>query len=453
MWRSPYFDAVLFLTALLTGLFLWWAQAVLPAASAQMLYRVNHEHWQNLPLWLSLLPKQEAAAVALMNLLGALSLWLFARISLFIGLGYRSAFALFLLLNFNPEYNDARLNIELAQYLLPCVLLSIYFFLKQYHRVRALWYSLLPLWLGALLSPVILLWNLCLPLLYLPLAYAPLRQRVLHSVLYYFVATALCLTVPSFHEFMSEIMQQAGEQFARASFEMSIFFSADNNVELGRGEAYVLSLVLILANVMKIGGIVLTSLWFFALWKRFRGILSASVQRLFMILFWAHALLSAFWLMYMGYVFSDLVYLPLLMLALWLSAPAVMYLLNRPFSALTKLLAFWSLSAYALASMMVLGPAPHYLREAGEWATSQPAREVFSNSREALFYAGANPDKPLFNIHFVPDYEWNEQDLILYRHSRKEALPEAMELYRVEAEFQNAHGDKVYALRLNLPQP
>lgn len=446
MWLEKYFNSIIIGSALFTGLLLWLAEnQVLAGASGQVLYRAIH--YPN-ELWLFLIPHSVEYAILLMNGLSAFSLWLFSRISLLLGLGKGTTFALFLLLNFNPEYNDTRLNIEVFQFCLPLYLSSIYLFLKQKYFPQALFLWAIPLWLSALLSPLFLFWNLLFPVFLLFYPVGKWQKRTISLMVYYLLAGLIIYLVAPFKEALYDVILQSVEKLSRSSFEMSLFFSEESSVELSIADGFLLSGVLVGTKILQVSGLLIGGVIFIALIKRFGSVFSGKIIYFFIGSLFLKMMLATFLLLYTGYLFNDLVYLPIIMMFLWLSSPAVFYLLNKEVQPQHFLVGIWLLVGYALASIIVFGPSKLYLKEAGEWASRLPAREIHSNSREALFYAGIDPNKPLFNIHFLPDYEWTSADLILYSHRRKTPLPDAMELYDVIKEFQNERGDKVFLLRL-----
>ena len=99
-------------------------------------------------------------AVAIMAILSTLSLWLYCRLSRLIGIGPQTTFLLFLLLNFNPEYNDVRLQISRFQPVLILWLAGLYLFLAHYknhiHLAFTAWAA--TAWTAALFVPIAAFW-------------------------------------------------------------------------------------------------------------------------------------------------------------------------------------------------------------------------------------------------------------------------------------------------------
>ena len=108
-------------------------------------------------------------AVAIMAILSTLSLWLYCRLSRLIGIGPQTTFLLFLLLNFNPEYNDVRLQISRFQPVLILWLAGLYLFLAHYknhiHLAFTAWAA--TAWTAALFVPIAAFWASGFPLLFL----------------------------------------------------------------------------------------------------------------------------------------------------------------------------------------------------------------------------------------------------------------------------------------------
>lgn len=442
-WR---FDGLLLLLALATGSLLWLANGrVLGGGTVVELYQSAIEPqsaWQWLLHGLS-----PGAAVALMIGLSSLALWLFGRICLALGLGEKTTLALFLLLNFNPEYNDARLNVEGFQLVLPCFLLGLWGLLRAKRFPSALLALALPQWLASYFSPLLLLWNLLWPLALLTYPLGHWRRRLLGLLVYYLLAGLAVALSHDFPLLLQDLYSQTLENLHRTSGEMSIFFSADNSVHLSAAEALLLALVLVLINGIKIAGLLIGLLVVLAWRGSTVSVIGRPQRGLLLALLLLNSLLGAFLLLYTGYLFSDLVYMPSIMICLWLSASAAFGLLNRSYRPEQRLVLLWTFIAYALASIIVFGPSASHLKAAGQWAAAQ-RRTVYSNSREALFYAGGDPRQANFNIYFLPEVQLRPADLILYSHSRKSPEPEALELYEIEREFSNEHGDRVYALHL-----
>ena len=443
-----YFNGIIWASALATGLLLWLAGGqTIDGTAAVELYQSSQapeNFWQRL---LAPLSNPPAAAMA-MNLLSALSLWLFCRVSLRLGLEKKTVLLLFFLLNFNPEYNDSRLAIEGFQLVLPCHLLALLLFLRARNFPAALLGLTGPLWLVSLASPLVLLSNLLLPalLLFYPLGHW--RTRLAWLLLYYLLAALAVYGWPEYQHLLRDLYGLGGEKLNQTREEMSIFFKGnDEGFRLSLSNGLLLALVLVLTNGLHIAGLLIGALMVFSLNRRSTPVLERP-QRWFLFgLLLLNCLIGAYLLLYTGHLFSDLVYMPAIMICLWLSSGGLFRLINRSYRDEQRLVIFWLAVAYALASIIVFGPSSVYLKEAGLAVRNRP-EPLFSNSRQILYYAGRDPRNADFNIHFLPDGEIGPNALILYSHNRKEPLPDTLELYHVLDKFSNRHGDQVFLLRL-----
>lgn len=443
-----YFNGIIWGSALATGLLLWLAGGqTIDGSAAVALYqsaRAPENFWQQL-----LAPWANApAAVMAMNGLSALSLWLFCRVSLALGLEKKTVLLLFFLLNFNPEYNDSRLAIEGFQLVLPCHLLALWLFFRARTFPAALLGLAGPLWLVSLASPLVLLSNLLLPalLLFYPLGHW--RGRLGWLLLYYLLAALAVRLWPDYQLLLQDLYGLGGERLSQTREEMSIFFKGnDEGFRLSTSNGLLLALVLVLTNGLHIAGLLTVALMIYSLNRRSRPVLERAQRGFLGGLLLLNCLIGAYLLLYTGYLFSDLVYMPSIMICLWLSSGGLFRLINRSYRDEQKLIIFWLAVAYALASIMVFGPSAVYLKEAGLAVRSRPER-LFSNSRQLLYYAGRDPRAADFNIHFLPDGEIGPADLILYRQSRKDPLPETLNLYDIKEKFSNRHGDQVFLMQL-----
>ena len=126
-WQQNLFIPVL---ALLTALWIWLEGGrVLDVESLQTLWRSVHEPQNLFECLLAPLQASSDVIAALMALISTLSLCLFCRISCLVGIGPQTTFLLFLLLNFNPEYNDVRLQVSEFQPAMLLWLTGLYLFL------------------------------------------------------------------------------------------------------------------------------------------------------------------------------------------------------------------------------------------------------------------------------------------------------------------------------------
>ena len=253
---------------------------------------------------------------------------------------------------------------------------------------------------------------------------------------------------PEYQHLLRDLYGLGGEKLNQTREEMSIFFKGnDEGFRLSLSNGLLLALVLVLTNGLHIAGLLIGALMVFSLNRRSTPVLERP-QRWFLFgLLLLNCLIGAYLLLYTGHLFSDLVYMPAIMICLWLSSGGLFRLINRSYRDEQRLVIFWLAVAYALASIIVFGPSSVYLKEAGLAVRSRP-EPLYSNSRQILYYAGRDPRNADFNIHFLPDGEIGPNALILYSHNRKEPLPDTLELYHILGKFSNRHGDQVFLLRL-----
>lgn len=463
-WQQNLFIPVL---ALLTALWIWLEGGrVLDVESLQTLWRSVHEP-QNLFECL-LVPLQAAsdAAAALMALISTLSLCLFCRISRLVGIGPQTTFLLFLLLNFNPEYNDVRLQVSAFQPAMLLWLTGLYLFLA-YYRNYLYWAFLawaLTVWLAALFVPAAAFWAGGFPLLFL---FWPgrsncrqrLRERGLFLLAYYALIVCIILVVTPWREAVTAWLPAFIQNLDLKRHDMSFFINANNPVDISLFEGFLIALLLVVVNAAKIIGPVIVLLIVLAVTRRAMNTVLEMRVRLFFAFslgyFWV---LSAFAFMYYDALPSDLYYTPITMLTLWLVSGVVFYALQRVKSGRIPpqrlLILAWLMVAYALASIITFGPSLTYLREAGEWTRQQHAGgRVFSNSLTALYYGGGAPFRNSDGFAEMGNavshyYDISTGDLYIHIQGRNNPQqPDDFELFDILNTFANERGDKAYILR------
>ena len=406
-------------------------------------------------------------AVAIMAVLSTLSLWLYCRLSRLIGIGPQTTFILFLLLNFNPEYNDVRLQISRFQPVLLLWLAGLYLFLAHYknhiHLAFLGWAT--TAWLGALFVPIAAFWAGGFPLLFLLWPgrgnwRRRLCERGRFLLAYYALIALIIALVPAWRHAIGDWLPELIAQIDLKRSEIAFLINADNPVDLTITEGYLVALVLVALNAIKIMGPVITILALLALSRRVLNTVLEKRVRHFhtcsLIWIWGMAAVAY---LYYGYLPSDLYYTPVTMLALWLSSGVVFYALQRIKSGRIPperlLILLWLIIAYALASIITIGPRLTYLREAGEWARAhQPANgATYSNNLTALAYSGRPPylDGQAYIDMEHPRQEYFEltpDDLLVHIKGRKQAEPQDLDLFDILAEYHNDRGDKAYILRV-----
>ncbi|MDO4642936.1 MAG: hypothetical protein Q4A74_03770 [Cardiobacteriaceae bacterium] len=459
-------DVLILGLSLLTSLWLWLEGGqVLDVESLQALWRSSTHVPRNMfEQLLTPIASDIPLSVSLMALFTTLSLWLFCRISLLVGIGPQTTLLLFLLLNFNPEFNDVRLQVSAFQPVLLLWLVGLYLFLAIYRRniyVAFITWAL-STWLAAIFVPAAMFWGIVFPLLFL---FWPghgswkrrLCERGSFLLTYLFIIALLILFITPWREAVMDWLPEFFGQLDLKRKEMSFFINANNTIDLSIFEGFLLALMLVAVNAIKIMGPIIMIFALLAVWRRqLTTVLEGRVRLFFIYSLGFIWVLAAWAFMYYGSLPSDLVYTPITMLVLWLVSGVVFYALQRVKNGRIppqrRLVLVWLMVAYALASIITFGPSVGYLREAGLWAQTQSGR-IFSNSLTVLYYAGQPPfldgeayvdmDHPLSSF-----YDLQPQDLLLHVQGRKKPQPEDFELFDVLHTFVNDRGDKVYALRL-----
>jgi len=454
--------------SLATSLWLWLEGGrVLDVESLQNLWRSTHHPQTLFEHLLAPLAGNPDLAVAIMALLSTLSLWLYCRLSRLIGIGPQTTFILFLLLNFNPEYNDVRLQISRFQPVLLLWLAGLYLFLAHYknhiHLAFLGWAT--TAWLGALFVPIAAFWAGGFPLLFLLWPgrgnwRRRLCERGRFLLAYYALIALIIALVPAWRHAIGDWLPELIAQIDLKRSEIAFLINADNPVDLTITEGYLVALVLVALNAIKIMGPVITILALLALSRRVLNTVLEKRVRHFhtcsLIWIWGMAAVAY---LYYGYLPSDLYYTPVTMLVLWLSSGVVFYALQRIKSGRIPperlLILLWLIIAYALASIITIGPRLTYLREAGEWARAhQPANgATYSNNLTALAYSGRPPylDGQAYIDMEHPRQEYFEltpDDLLIHIKGRKQPEPQDLDLFDILAEYHNDRGDKAYILRV-----
>ncbi|UJF24392.1 hypothetical protein L0B52_08665 [Suttonella sp. R2A3] len=444
--------------AFITGLLVWFSHGQtfeLPAL--QQLYRALPQSWSpNVKTWLGFL---------FANSLSTLSLWLFTRVALQIGLGITTTFFLFLLLNFNPEFKSVRLDISMMQIVIVLWTLSIYWFLRyyQHHLYRAFLLWAACLWIAALIEPWTWLWVLGLPLCFL---FWPGTgrwwqrgiERGKFLIVYYLLAALLIMLVPLIHQQVFLQFQEMTQRIERAMSDISLFISGDRGFDLAGYDAFVIALVLVVINALKNAGFLILLVVWFAMRHRYSAVLPGRVWLFFAYNLGFAALVGALSLLYLGHLHNDLLYTPITMLILWMSASAVFHLYQRwraqRIAPQHRLLTVWLLVAYAIASIIQFGPSQDYLRDAGLWAADNAPGKIWSNHYASLFYVGESPiagqsaQYVRINQDRLPA-DFAHGDVLLYQVGRKQQPAAIIDRLSTQTVFRNQRGDTVYVLTLS----
>lgn len=454
--------------ALLTSVWIWLeGGCVLDVESLQTLWRSTHGAQSFFEYLLAPLQANDNAVVALMALFSTLSLWLFCRIARLTGIGPQTTLLLFLLLNFNPEYNDVRLQVSAFQPVMVLWLAGLCLFLAHYraHLYPAFAAWALTAWLAALFVPAAAFWAGGFPLLFLfwP-GRSRWRQRLCERgsflLAYYLLIACVIWAVPPWREAVAAWLPAFMQNLDLKRHDMSFFINANSPADISIFEGFLIALLLVAVNAAKIMGPLVVLLAVLAASRRLINTVLEGRVRLFFLFslgyFWVMAALA---FMYYDALPSDLYYTPITMLTLWLASGVVFYALQRVKSGRIPpqrlLILTWLLVAYALASIITFGPSLTYLREAGEWARAQNGKgRVFSNSLTALYYGGGAPFRGGDGFAEMGNavsryYDIGADDLYIHIQGRNNPQPpQDLELFDVLHTVANERGDKALILRL-----
>lgn len=463
-WQaSPLYDAAVLLVALLTNLLLWFNyEQTLRVASLRRLWLSEHHPAGGFDALLSLWGAAMQPSVALMMILNSLSLWLFVRIALSVGIGRITAFLLFLLVNFNPELNEMRFSIRAEQVAMFLWLLGMWGFLANYrsrfYLAFLLWAGFL--WLSVLFQPLAVVWALGFPLCFLFWPGSGGWRRKLWErgrfLLGYYALVAILFSLSGGWQHINWAVMN--ERFSQARAEMSLLVGGDSHYMLSVDSAFAIALVLVVIKGLKVTGFLILFFVWLSTRRKVQSVLLGRVRLFLVFCLLFNIFIGALSLLLHGRLPEDLEYMPMvMMLLLWLGAPSVFYTYNRVREGRVApervLIAGWLLVAYALATLVHFGPTAGYLREAGEWARTQQYQRIFSNMGEVLYFSGANPlaHSPDFLDIGVPGtgfYRIGKDDLLMHMQNRNLSLPPDFDAFEVLQTFANRRGDKVYALRL-----
>ena len=412
------------------------------------------------------------AVVLFITVVTTLILWMFARISTLIGIGRRTFFVLFVLLNFSPEFNKERLAADPYMIGVLLWLAAVWWFLNWYRSrlyLAFLGWAVM-MWLGGLFSPTSVAWALGFPLCFL---FWPgsgkhwwrlLAERGRFILVYYLLVGFFVMIVPSWRAAVIHLITMVDVQFHAATLEISLFLSSDRNVDLAVGDAFLIALVLVALNALKIASVLIVFVLWLSCSRRVGSVFAGRVKLFFIFCLGFSWVLHAFSLLYIGSLQNTLHYLPVLLLLLWLSAGGAYLCQQRLLGGRLRpehvLVAAWVLVAYALASMLKFGPTSYYQREAGQWSAAHPVvGKVLSNSAVALYYAGESPftDNPNL-LSFAQFSLLSEplapEDRYILVHSLKAPLPESTRDFTVVRRFSNGRNNAAYILeakRLSSP--
>lgn len=442
VWEKAWaFDALLLVVAGLTQWVLWLNdEQTLPADSLRLLWRSAHAPQSVFEGLIAPVASCEGCVVALMGAMSMGTLWGFYRVSRALGWSSGVSFVLFLLLNFNPEYNDVRLNVDGFQGVMLLWVWALWLWVRFEGR-WGIFLGLLTMGLAVWIDGLAWVWLLGLPLC----AGCFFKRRVMLG--YYLMLALVVLGSLPLWGSLSGLGREVWGAWVQIQFAQA------QAVVWSGVDAWGLALAMALLKLVKMMGWVIVLL--VGLGFGYGKSVLAMRWRMFLLGILGLAVLQgALGVLVFGAEQQDLQLMLAVMGVLWLHGSAVFYGINRwregQMAVQWRLMLVWLAVSYALASVATFGPSMGYKREAGLWAQAQGVARVVSDDAQVLFYAGRSPfvEEGDLLLGGVEDWQLGVEDLLLYtvhRHAKEAVELEGFTLLRT---FNNRHGDKVLALQL-----
>lgn len=387
----------------------------------------------------------------------------FIRIGEKIGIGRHTLLLLFILFNFSPEYNGVRL--EVTPYLIFIIfwLMAVWWFLSWHEKsltISFIGWAIL-IWFAALFSLSAILWALGLPLCFLfwprhhyKKSFLGFSDREKIIVIYYLIVMLLVIIVPYWRKGAVDFYQVAYTQVYESASKMAVFLSSSHaGLEIDIGSALLIALMLVSVNALKIAGVLIVFFLWLSMRVKTNSVLHGRTRLFFIYNLVYGLLIAALSVLYQNRLQSDLYYLPIICLFLWLSSNGAYHIVqrlqSRSIRAEHQIVILWIMIAYALVSILRFGPSPIYEREAGEYASSLQPAKIYSNSPTVLYYAGKSPlDNHLsLNNLTTAKHILNANDLFIFTLNRRLEPPQELSNYQHLAQFKNRHGDTAYVLK------
>lgn len=309
-------DMAVIVLSLLTGIIVWYSHGqTFSSSDLRKIWLVNQGHFAPATAaWLTML---------FFNLISTLYLWLFCRIAAVVGLGKVTIFLLFMLINFNPEYNSVRFDLSWAHGVILLWVASMWLFLsnqrQHFYRAFVLWFVCLLI--AAVIEPAVWLWIVGFPLCFL---FWPgsgriirrIKDRVLFIAGFYALCALLIWIFPFYHDSVMSSLSLLAERIEQATSAMSVFISEDRRFSLAGYDAFIIAWVLVLINAAKNLGFIILMVLILAIIKRPSAVLPGRVWLFFAFSIGYASIIGALSLLYLGHLQSDLLYLPVTMLVL-----------------------------------------------------------------------------------------------------------------------------------------
>lgn len=388
-----------------------------------------------------------------MLLLSTASLLLICWLALKVGLSYQNCLILFLLLNFNPDFNDSRMIISALQvyiffWTLGTVLFLLLYKVNFYLAFASWFFSLL---LSGFFEISAWLWLVFFPLMFL---FWPgknywldrLKERLVFFFFYYIFLTLLIVLFPGCMDMLLSELNRFVQRFNAVFGDISLLLNSEEAYSLSFLRAFLISALVVLIEVLSICGIMILFCLYFTCkhwsnhWFSFR-------MRLFCILLILFSwLLATLRFMTLGTLDDDIYYMPIVFVLTFFASNGIFYLQQKikvkSLSPQVTLLLGWTAIAYFLCSIVSFGPSNIFLRTGGLWlAQHYPQAKLSSNRSQVLFYAGRDPHQ----VNAAVPHDWATGDIYAYYISRKINPPPLQG--KILQQFNNKHGDRLVILQ------
>lgn len=454
--KSAFFwQFLVFLISLISTYFLWYSHdETFNNLSVEVLWQA-----QNNPLNLFqflLNPFVNAGdiwVVLFLALIHATTAYFFVSTGILLGLGYRTLFFLFLILNFGNEFNDFRLSLlpSLAFSLLWLIALNVYLRFCENRLVLAFSLWCLIMWLAGFFSLNAVAWSLFFPPLLLwsrviNVGLLSFKKRLKVLGIYYGLIFLSFALIPELRTAALDLFTITAYRFSNPPEQIVIF---------GDSNAIFIAFTLAVVRTLQNGGILLLGTLFLAYKAKSFGVHSvlSKKNRIFLTstLIFALLMLSIL-ILYRGQLPDIPNFLPIIFIALWSAANGMYFFLqrwhNQKIKEEIKLVITWTAIAVALATLMQFGPSNNYLKEAGLWAKSQDL-VIYSNNPSLLYYSGQSPkaNNPYF-LDFEDADLMEQGDYYALKIGRHMTKPDNLDKFKEIKSFKNRHGDRLVILQL-----
>lgn len=396
----------------------------------------------------------ELGIVFFLALIHALTAYFFINTGTLLGIGNRSLFFLFLILNFGLEFNDFRLILlpSFAFSLLWLLGLNLYLRFSESKLTLAFSLWCLVMWLAGFFSFNAIAWSLFFPPILLwrrviNVGLLSFQQRLKLLGFYYGLILLIFALIPDIRIAALDLIKVSVFRFTNPPEQIVMF---------GDANAIFIAFTLAIVETLHNGGILLLAILFLAYKAKNQAVHSVLTKKnkIFLSTTMLFALLMlSILIIYRGQLPDIPNFLPIIFIALWSASNGSYFFLqrwqNQKIKEEIKLLIVWTAITSALAALMQFGPSDIYLKEAGLWLKEQKIN-FYSDNKTILFYAQKSPKANSHNFLDFEDAELflNQNDYFALKIGRHAEIPENLKNFKEIKNFKNKHGDKVVVLKV-----